>query len=306
MGNGVQFHEGETFTENPLRRFLGLEIEICGAYTSVNGWTPSRFMDRILMTWNGTREGDASLPVGGFELRTAPACGDAFVRQVQEIAWGLEQIEAWTDHRAGLHCHVDCRDFDWKALRRLVGLYVRLEPALFALVPEQRRASTYTAPCAARLQQAFADLDSLGINSIDDREEIEAALLDAAIYSPGGTPIVNVVQAREVRRALARYKGARGCSTRYSALNVHSYFYRGTVECRLFPGTTDPNKMLGWAMLLGSIVEHALQDTSGSLVKGVRPRTPLEGGRHLLELAPTPGVRDWIKERWQAINGTAL
>ena len=310
---GVTFHPAVSFDVNPGKRFLALEIEVCGLRGQPGGLTGDRAqvaIAQVMANWGGAKGTDGSLPPGGFELRTAPANGDAFVMQVQEICQALKQYGGWVNDRAGLHCHIDCRDLNYAALRRLTALYVKLEPALFRLVPPGRRDNNYCRPCGERLMQAFVEISVMGGKPTKEwtdanQHEVEAALLDAAIYGIGvdGQQIARDIQAaRAARRSVARYKNNHHHGLRYSALNLHSYFWRGTVECRLYPGTVSAEHMLAWATLWGAIVDFAKNDTDGALVKAVRPESPKAGGKILLGLAPTPGVKDWIRASWAQHN----
>lgn len=48
-------------------------------------------------------------------------------------------------------------------------------------------------------------------------------------------------------------------SARYHALNLHSLFYRGTVEFRHHQGSVDAKKMQNWGMLCASVVDAAVK-----------------------------------------------
>jgi hypothetical protein len=51
--------------------------------------------------------------------------------------------------------------------------------------------------------------------------------------------------------------GAGGC--RYCAMNVHSHFFRGTIEFRLKEGTLDPTEIIFWPLFCGWFVEAAIR-----------------------------------------------
>jgi len=44
---------------------------------------------------------------------------------------------------------------------------------------------------------------------------------------------------------------------RYHAWNLHSFFYRKTIEVRLHGGTTQYGKITAWSMLLADFVDYA-------------------------------------------------
>ena len=55
---------------------------------------------------------------------------------------------------------------------------------------------------------------------------------------------------KDVKRE--KYHGAR-----YKSMNLHSYFYRKTIEFRLHEGNLDTDVIYNWALLCGYIVERA-------------------------------------------------
>jgi len=72
-----------------------------------------------------------------------------------------------------------------------------------------------------------------------------------AVYRDASTK-----QAFERIKAYKRTNGgAGGC--RYSAMNVHSHFFRGTIEFRLKEGTLDPAEIIFWPLFCGWFVEAA-------------------------------------------------
>ena len=75
-------------------------------------------------------------------------------------------------------------------------------------------------------------------------------------------------------------------------MNLHSWFYRGTVEFRLAAGTTNATKIVNWAILCASLLDWAEKHTDEELA--ALPSDSLEA---LLAVAPTPDVREWVKAR---------
>jgi len=53
-------------------------------------------------------------------------------------------------------------------------------------------------------------------------------------------------------------KSSKYDSSRYNAINLHSLFYRGTLEIRHHSGTRNPDKILRWCGLLLKIIYYAL------------------------------------------------
>lgn len=249
---------------NPSKRFVAAEIEVAALEdTSRNG--------RICTAcrkWGAAIVPDRSLPDTGFEINTAPASGDLFTSQVEEIGMALRQCGAKVNSACGLHVHIDARDFGYWEVRRLIRLYALVEDALFSLVSESRQRNTYCGRCGAEYLQA---VESGNVRKIKDR-------VCQAVYKD-----TDIKDRRKHKYEFARYK----------ALNLHSWFYRGTVECRLFDGTTDAAKVINWGMLWAGILDwvYSHRDKDIDALKGQ------DGFTILKAVAPTEEVRKWLEDR---------
>jgi hypothetical protein len=97
--------------------------------------------------------------------------------------------------------------------------------------------------------------------------------------------------------ALQRAKRAKYDDSRYHALNIHSWIYRGTVECRLHTGTASYAKLAAWSMLWTAIVDRAYSMSESEIIA-------LDGSSQdiLLSLAPSESVRDYIISRTNRFN----
>lgn len=296
---------------NPLTRLVAVEIEVAGYDRS--GHKLNQVCDR----WGAAIVGDGSLPEGGFEVNTAPAGGDLWVRQIEEMCEALTTMRAYVNGRCGLHCHVDARDFQAYDLRRLVKLYSKLENSLYALLPPERRANTYCRPCAKQFLRLFKDARLPGslkrVSGGHQRRSAIRALrraqrgqVEEALYTPGQSmPAANAPHGdqQSYRDALMERKRRKYDGTRYNALNVHSYFFRGTIECRMHPGTVDPRNIINWGTLWAGILQYALitperiveslPDCRGDVSRGVQI---------LMDIAPTPGAREYVEDCFRMYN----
>jgi len=61
-------------------------------------------------------------------------------------------------------------------------------------------------------------------------------------------------------------KGEKYNHTRYCGLNLHSVFYRGTIEFRQHAGTVDEEKILRWAGILLFVVDYAINHYSDQTI----------------------------------------
>lgn len=257
---------------NRSSRYLGAEVEVAGALHMDNGWHVTDTVER----WGGAVVRDASLGEGGFEVITAPAAGDYFVEQVREVCRALEAIGAHVDRRCGLHIHVNAKDFTYYDMRRLLMLYSRLEPALLRTQPIARTINgRYARPCGHKY--------ATGVLELKQPKEAKKTL-------------VNAVYGRDTVRPLRHRNGHnREVEARYDALNVQSWFYRGTIECRMHSGTVSARRILAWGALWAAIVDAAYRMTERTILSlGTDTRSSIET---LMTLAPNDRVRSYLQGR---------
>jgi len=256
---------------NKSIRLVGLEIEVA----TVNSDTGS--LEDACRTWHASIVEDGSVS-NGFEINTSPASGDYLLKMIERIGRGLSQAGATVDARCGLHVHVDCRDFTFYDMRKLVKLYTKIEPALFAMMPGSRRRSAFCRPCGARF---VYDLDAFKIPK-DSKKQLLTNVLEIE-------PSINCKGQRDHKNG--RY------GSRYNALNLQSWLYRGTIECRLHTGTVNPHKLECWALLWQAIVDYAYRLTESQIDALVDNRYLDTAQPLLLKIAPTSLVQAYISER---------
>lgn len=234
-----------------------MEIEVAEVDPKKRFGRPIMALGETLRRWQCPVVQDTSLPPGGFEINAAPACGDALIAQLTDIAEALAAVGANVNARCGLHVHVDARDFMYHDIQRLAQLYAVCEWALFASTTDWRVDPTnhYCTPCGTTL-----------LNFAKEKKEAKAAIIHNIYGKPSTQP-------RDLRRVmhgkkafsppvLERYATNRRGNigenrNRYWALNLHSWFMRGTVECRLWHGTVEARDMIMWSRLWASLVDFA-------------------------------------------------
>lgn len=239
---------------------IAAEIELDGAESD------TRDIIRVVRKWHGSIVEDGSLSTNGFEINTSPASGDLFVQMIGEICGELQQAQCIINTKCGLHVHIDARDFSYWEIRKLIKLYAKLEPGLLEMVPPSRKDnSDYCYHCGQQylqmIQSPVKDMKKQLIRGMYDRDRPQ----------------------REEKRP----------QIRYAALNLHSWFYRGTIECRLAAGTMNELKIVPWGMLWAGILDYVYKTREKDIDQ-------LEGSSIDLvkRTAPTDAVRQWIHERW--------
>jgi hypothetical protein len=262
------FHKAATFKRNPSKRFLSCELEVykCDGNEGAIHDTVAR--------WKGAIVEDSSIGSDeGFEICTAPANGDLFLDQIKEICTALEVGGAEVRATCGYHVHVSAKDMDYWDLRKLILLYSKIESTLFRMIPASRRTSDYCLPCAQDyLHGLLKDKDAKN-RIISNTYRIES------------------VDGKDRRDHLLHARRCKYMSVRYNALNLHSWFFRGTVECRLAAGTVKYTKVVNWAMLWAAILDFAYANSEAKIKE-----LPQDSKECLLAVCP-PDLRAWVLSR---------
>jgi hypothetical protein len=271
---GTKFHDSTKLQHkrNPSSRYIASEIEVSKAqYSSAND------IDAACRKWKASIVRDGSLPASGFEICTSPASGDQWCNQIEEICDALSAQDAEVSASCGLHVHLDARDFTYWEVRKLILLYAKIENALFAMVPSSRRSSSYCERCA---EQYVGALRKGKI--ADTRKSIARGVYLGSLDERG----------RKEDRGTKYLKKNKYADARYRALNLHSWFYRGTVECRLHTGTVNADKIVPWGILWSGILDSAYRMTEAQIddLHG-HPVEILES------LAPTAESRNYVTSR---------
>ncbi len=249
---------------NPSGRFIAAEIEV--ADIGENGM----IVTQAVRKWGGgiVRDGSVIGP-NPFEINTAPAAGDKYIEEVNEICKALKDANAVINNTCGLHVHVDARDFNFYDIRKLALIYEKIEPALFSIVAPSRRDSRYCKPCGPRYVK---DLE----NNIVPKDNEKT--------------LIKNVYGRDER--IATLKGNKYEDARYSAMNIHSWIYRGTIECRIHQGTASAKKIKMWGVLWAGILDYAFENKE-AYIRSIKGNS-LD---ILKEIAPTEECKAWIASR---------
>lgn len=149
----------------------------------------------------------------------------------------LAALRLRIDRTCGLHVWVDCSDFTWEDMQRLLALWARYEPVFFEMVPPSRRTNSFCQP-----------------------------MRKATWTANDGGNIAHVRRALEARNEAAlRNHGF----TKYSSMNVSRWWTNGMVEFRLHSGTVDYEKIRNWVKLLTALVNRVKHTALGVVRKNI-------------------------------------
>jgi hypothetical protein len=218
----------------------GVEIETsCDNYEAVRaihevvgGETYSReVVDTEGRTWEVKY--DSSIRGEPCEVVTPPLRYEE-LPLLMKVVRSLRRHGARVNGSCGLHIHVDAGPMDANALRNLFLLVYREENTLFrAFGVSDARANQFTRPAEDGVKDRM-----LAKKRMAQRSEVAQAWY--------GTPIY-------LSRSQNHYDG-----TRYHGLNLHSTFFRGTVEFRYFNGTLNALKIKAFVQMVLALTKRAM------------------------------------------------
>ena len=169
----------------------------------------------------------------------SPICTYEDIPVIQELVRQLRHNGAIANDSCGIHVHIDASSFDARTLRNLCNIMYSKEDILYrALQVNVDREYRY---CNKTETWFIDELDRRRPRSLEHLEQIWY----------GG----------ESRRD-SHYD-----ESRYHCLNLHSVFQKGTVEYRLFNGTTHAGKIKAYIQLCLAISAQALNQRCASRIK---------------------------------------
>lgn len=281
---------------NTLKRLLGAEIEVSKGYD-----TP--VVRAMLAKWMASVVNDGSLPDSGSEVVTQPAAGDVWVNMIGDITNGLTSpgCAAAVNGKCGLHVHVDAGDLTVWDVKRFVKLYAHVEQAMFDLTDvDPSRCNHYAKPCGSEFVTMMADCSGKGIKSAFLRKHYKAEVSVGQRYYDEASRSYKVYDEKSAKRkeqSLIRNATTHKYNdARYRAVNLHSYFFRGTVEFRHHHGTIDREAITNWGIVCGSVVQWAATHTDADFAKlAIAGRS----SKKVLELVVgQKSVIAWMRARW--------
>lgn len=134
----IQFLENNTFTKNPFKRTVGLEIEL--QYRS--GYRPE--VPRELGGWHNDSSIYQPLGCGTGEFVTNPAWGDDLLTLLTNVAEKLNRCR--TDASCGLHVHINASDLTDQQVTNIHNAWFRLQDLFFSVIKPTRRGNVYCRP----------------------------------------------------------------------------------------------------------------------------------------------------------------
>lgn len=186
-----------------------------------------------------------------------------------------------------MHCHIAAPDYSYFDLFKLCKLYATVEDGLFSLVSKSRRyGHRYTERCGSRY--TFTHYATFKKDIVRALYGEEALTIRESSWSKKKSPSVSLHRGKyRLTDKTQKYNSARYC-----ALNLHSFFYRGTIEFRHHQGTTMATKATNWGMVCAAVVDAASRLTIAQI-----DALPADSFERLLAILPNDGLRAYARER---------
>jgi Putative amidoligase enzyme len=267
-------------TRNTSKRYISLELEIAS-----DDGTGSEYVTPVARAWRDAIVEDGSLPDSGYEINSNPSSGDVFLDHIGELCDALKDCDAKVTSACGMHCHIAAPDYSYFDLFKLCRLYASIENGLFELVaPSRRHNHRYTLKCASAY--TFTHYSTFKADII------------RALYGSDATEKIRDY-ASKLKPRTSYHRGKQRLSgktqkygdARYNALNLHSFFYRGTIEFRHHQGTTNSVKATNWGMVCAAIVDAGTRLTVSQI-----DALPSDPFARLLAILPSH-LTAWAIER---------
>lgn len=200
---------------------------------NLNGFSPN---DPPYEAWCFVTD-DSIKGAGGGELVSPILAGiQGLIRVYQIIKLLQEFSEIQVNETCGFHVHhgVDPANFGNHELFQLMRIVAIFENYIYHLLPEYRNQAETCRPLEIDLYEWFRRNGS----------ERRVPLVKNLWYSPENRDDAKTPQHRRLH------------PTRYHGLNLHSYWYRGTVEFRYFPSVLEqPEELMQWIIFTQFLME---------------------------------------------------
>lgn len=210
---------------------------------------------------------DSIKGAGGSELVSPILSGLQGLTQVYDALLLLKEFpEILVNETCGFHVHhgVDPDKFGDRQLFQLLRVVSIFEDYIYCLLPEERRQTEACRPLEIDLYDWYR-------NNAGDQTPVVQNLW----YSPENRNDPEVPRHRKMH------------PTRYHGLNLHSYWYRKTIEFRYFPSLLDdPEELMQWIIFTQFLVEWS------------------EGRRPQLEYLPKPNK--WMNTLYKIYLGAGM
>ena len=190
---------------------------------------------------------------GGGELVSPPLNFDNpdHRAQVDTAVKALRSTGARTGEAAGIHIHIDASDLSAEQVACVARTFVKFEDILYRLASSGWRSMR---PGAASFCRPLTSSQVAGLSRAKSKAQVYNAYFDRSISSQ---------EAENIRVSHSD-------SARYCGLNLQSWFYRGTIEFRIFNSSLNAERIQAYIAVCMALVEDARRGKKRSVNKAYR------------------------------------
>ena len=227
-----------------LAAYFGTEPQYLGTYYDTWGVTDPEgkvwklMSDSSIRAERKTADGYETVGRGEYQVEmVTPKLTYAELPKLQECVRRVRKAGAKANGSCGIHVHVDASNHNRQSLKNLIGIMYSKEDILFkALQVDPIRARDY---CQKVREPMLRQARTLSSDETNDLTQLERVWYEGNVENTD------------------HYNW-----TRYYALNLHSVFYRGTVEWRCFNSTLHAGKVAAYVNLCLAISAQAIAQRS--------------------------------------------
>ncbi|MFA6023518.1 MAG: amidoligase family protein [Candidatus Pacearchaeota archaeon] len=215
ISNSFKKLKSKTFKENKYRRLMGVELE-----TSVNDFDNQFNKETLSENWSIVSDGSID---NSAEFVSCAMGGDTFNNEIFNLCKKIKDYGYSVNSSCGFHLHINAKKSDVAFLKNILLIYSKYEKYLFYMLPKSRTDNHYCKQI---------DISEHSILSISNLKELKSTYYNT--------------QNQNVIKSIIKTKYD---DKRYYGLNLHSFFYRGTIEIRYHSGTLNTKKIINWSQI---------------------------------------------------------
>lgn len=261
----------------PFDRTFGIELE------SKEALKANKLIAKV--AFNPVGDGSIS----GLEYVSEVLQGDEGLAEIKHFLRSING-KAPTYSQAGYHLHmgIDESEINIYSIKKILATYSLFEDLLFAMQPPSRRGNHYCQNISELFKNKFKEIGTIE-RFLEKRITLDEFM--SKLYN--GRP---------------SERSSKYHDTRYIWVNLHSVFYRGTLEIRNHSATFNYKKIKNWILINQAILNKAL-GMSLPEVKELYYNTPnnLSSKLEVLyslfpDTKPYLAVKEYIEERLKRFN----
>ncbi len=181
------------------------------------------------------------------------------IEDLQNIVRALVAKGAITNSSCGIHVHVDGANHTPQSLTRLMNFAIGRQDLFYEALQIEDRANHWCKKMSRKL-----------LNAMKSDKQMTKSELEAIWYSSVNDDYCGGIDHRHYN------------STRYHGINLHAFFTKGTVEFRLFNGTTHAGKIKAYVQFCLAMSAWAIDAEDNMYYKSCASYTKEQKGQLML------------------------